>query len=293
MFIPPLRIALSGGGIKGIAHIGALEVLQERGYLRHVREYLGISSGAFCAFCLAIGCTLSELRMVVTMLDFGLMRHVEPETIFQFPETFGLDDGANLDRLIVAILKSKKLSPDLTFGDMGSFAIGLRIYATDLNTCLIQEFSAAATPGVSVRAGLRASMCIPFYFTPVRDLSGHTFVDGGVISHLPFAMLTEKERQTTLCLAFSGDHKPKVEPIKDLAGFVSQLYYSLQFHAIKSLSDSWGSHVAILPCGKFLATNFEASMEEKVELIDLGRKGMEEFLEKVKGTSPPRRFSVA
>jgi predicted acylesterase/phospholipase RssA len=40
MLIPPYRITLSVGGLKGIAHIGALEVLSERGYLKSLREYV-------------------------------------------------------------------------------------------------------------------------------------------------------------------------------------------------------------------------------------------------------------
>ncbi len=58
MFIPPRRIVLSGGGMRAVAHIGALQVLEARGHLAHVKEYVGVSAGAFLAFCLAIGYTL-------------------------------------------------------------------------------------------------------------------------------------------------------------------------------------------------------------------------------------------
>ena len=81
MLIPPYRITLSGGGLKGIAHIGALEVLSERGYLKSLREYVGISAGALVAFCLSIGSTLPELRMIITLLDFSLVRDLDPETM--------------------------------------------------------------------------------------------------------------------------------------------------------------------------------------------------------------------
>ena len=103
MLIPPYRITLSGGGLKGIAHIGALEVLSEHGYLKSLREYVGISAGALVAFCLCIGCSLSELRMVVSLLDFGLIRDIDPETMLNFPETFGLDTGANLEKFLKTI----------------------------------------------------------------------------------------------------------------------------------------------------------------------------------------------
>jgi NTE family protein len=276
MFIPPLRIALSGGGIKGLAHVGALEVLAERGFIKQVREYIGISAGAFCAFCICIGCTLSELRLVVTTLDFGLIRHLEPETLFQFPESFGLDDGVNLDRLISAILKTKGYSPELTFGELAAIAKrkrlpALRIFATDLNTCLNHEFSAAATPTTAVRLALRATMSIPFYFTPVKDISGHTFVDGGVISNLPFSIFSFEERVT----------------------FLVQLFFSIHYSHLAELSRDWGSNIVFLPCGSFVATNFEATTDQKIALMESGREGMAAFLAAAKGKAPPRRFSVS
>lgn len=278
--------------------MGALEVLAERGLLGQVREYIGISAGAFCAFCICIGCTLSELRLVVTTLDFGLIRHLEPEILFQFPESFGIDDGANLDRLISAILKTKGYSPDLTFGELAAVAKkkklpALRVFATDLNTCLNHEFSAAATPTTAVRIALRATMSIPFYFTPVKDLSGHLFVDGGVISNLPFSMLSFEERVTTLCLAFSNDHKQKEEPIENIAAFLVQLFFSIHYSHLATLSKEWGSNIVFLPCGSFVATNFEATTDQKIALMEAGREGMAAFLAAVKGKAPPRRFSVS
>jgi len=279
--------------MKGLAHIGALEVLQEKNYLRNVREYIGISAGAFCAFCICIGCSLSELRTVVTMLDFGLMRHIEPEILFQFPDTFGLDDGANMDKLLVAILKSKKLSPDITFAELAVVSkMSLRVFATDLNTCMTQEFSALKTPSTMVRIGLRASMAIPIYFTPVKDLSGHLFVDGGVISHQPFYMLSNKERETTLCIAFTNTHKVKANPITDIFSYMLQMLYSVHNHQLEGLIKEWRSHIVLLPCGDVSSTNFEATADQKIAIMDAGRQGMETFLAGRFGSIPPRRFSV-
>ena len=79
MLIPPRRIVLSGGGIRALAHLGALDVLEKKGYLKNVKEYVGVSAGAFVGFSICIGYTISELRMLCSVFDFGLIRSVDPE----------------------------------------------------------------------------------------------------------------------------------------------------------------------------------------------------------------------
>ena len=284
---------MSGGGMRGLAHIGALEVLQERGLLKAVKEYIGISAGSFCAFAICIGCTLAELRMASALLDFGRMQNINPEDAFKFMESFGFDTGENMEKLLTVLLKAKGRSPTMTFTELD--ALGgpkLRIFATDLNTCMPKEFSALLTPGAEVRHALRASMSIPIYFTPVKDADGHMLVDGGVITSMPFALLSREDRDTTLNIAFNMDHMSCSE-IPSLFSFLSQLYSSIQRYQYVMLEKEWVHKTVYIPCGEFPATQFQATTDEKIALMDSGRRGMEAFLSRIKGSAPPRRFSVA
>ena len=296
MIIPPYRVTLSGGGIRGLAHIGALEVLEERGVLRAVKEYIGISAGALIAFCMCVGATLSELRMMVTVLDFGSIRHLEPDTILSFMETYGLDTGANLEKLARAVLRAKGLSPALTFGELAAAkpnAPRLRIFATDLNTCTVAELSAATAPTMQVVAALRASTCIPIYFQPVQHpVSGHYLVDGGVVSHSPFTFLTPDEADTTLSITFSDEHKP-ASNIRDLKEYLVQLYYAFDFYYNKELTDRRRPQVLFIRTGRRNSLDFELGQEQRVELMNMGRKSAVAYLETPPGRQPVRRFSVA
>ncbi len=304
MFIPPYRISLSGGGIKGLAHVGALEVLQEHGGLVALKELIGISAGALCAFCLAVGCTLAELRLVVTLLDFGTIRAIDPDSVLSFPESFGIDTGANLEKLLVAILRGKRLPPDLTFAELAERGLGpaLRVFATDLNTCRSVEFSAETAPDVEIVLGLRASMCIPIYFQPVRDpRNGHLLVDGGVICHSPLKFLSPAEQSTTLSITFSDSHKPK-EAVGSLLGFLAQLYYTLDYQYNEELTTPLADRVMFLDCSAFSSLHFEATADQRLGLLEAGRSGAEEWLARqaVRQRSSPeqqqprlRRFSHA
>ena len=299
MLIPPYRITLSGGGIRGLAHIGALEALEERGALRAVKEYIGISAGALIAFCMCVGTTLSELRMMATVLDFGSIRDLEPETMLSFMETFGLDTGANLEKLARAVLRAKGLSPTLTFEELTAARPTLprlRIFATDLNTCTITELSTATSPTMELATALRASTCIPIYFQPVRHpITGHYLVDGGVVSHSPFMFLTPEEADVALAITFSDEHKP-IGEITDLAGYLVQLYYAFDFYFNKEHTDRRRDQVLFIRTGRRNSLDFEMSQEHKLQLMNTGRASAIAFLKQfpgLKSRAPLRRFSVA
>jgi NTE family protein len=294
MLIPPYRITLSGGGLKGVAHIGALEVLSERGLLKALREYVGISAGALVAFCLCLGTGLSELRMIISLLDFGLVRDLDPESILNFPETFGLDTGANLEKLLKAILRARRIDPEITFRQLSDLHVGpnLRVIAMNLNTCYPQEFSVEKSPDISVCLAVRASMSLPVYFTPVQDpATGHHLSDGGIYFPSPFKFLTDEERKHTLSITFNHRHKPKKE-IKSLQDYLYQVYNSLDYQTAVELGNDWESNILYINCEAVHIIQFELSQEDKIALMDSGRTSAEEFLKGGPGRKPARRFSV-
>ena len=280
--------------MKGIAHVGALEAFEERGLLRFVKEVVGTSAGAMMALCLAAGYTVAELKALCLGFDFTLMQSLEPESMLALPDTFGLDSGANLDKLLRTLLRAKGLDPDITFSGLSAAAKGpaLRVYAVDIEACLPKAFSAATTPDTPVATAVTASMSIPFYVVPVTDPgTGRRLVDGGIIAHFPFHHLTDEEREETVGFVFSSNHKYAAVPATNLLSFILQLYYSVYHHQNKRLYESWGHRILTIPCGGYPSLAFESDREQKEALIAAGRTGAEEFLRQPGGRRPRRRHS--
>lgn len=299
MLIPPRKIVLSGGGIRALAHLGALEILESKGLLKVVKEYVGVSAGAFVGFSLVIGYTLQELKMLCSVFDFSVLRNLDPEAALEFPTSFGFDNGENLLKLLQSLLRIKKLSPSLTFGEWkanhpdGPF---LRCFATDLFTTSPREFSAEKTPTVSFLDALRASMSLPAYFTPVKDpITGNLLVDGGILHNFPLAFLPLSERNQSLGISFSYDHT-NVSEIPDLLTFFSQIFACYYIPRTYALHQRHPDRCIVVPCGHVPAWNFEATQEEREGIMNLGRKAADEFLEAIGGfqkkKKPIRRFSV-
>jgi len=211
----PYRIYVSGGGMCAMAHVGALMELSTHIPFKAIKEWMGVSAGAFVAMCLCIGFTLEELMDFSIRFDFTNIK--ETDSVPGWILHFGLDTGERLHRLIEACLHVKGLSSDLTFKECyDKFGLSLRIVATDLNEARPIIFSPMDTPDYHVSNAVRASMTFPYYFQPfVCPDTGHYLVDGAVISNYPLFVVPKEEHHRTLSILITTSVEKK-EDIMDL-----------------------------------------------------------------------------
>lgn len=294
--IPPKRICLSGGGIRAVAFLGMLEVLEKRGLLRAVKEYVGISAGAFISFGICIGYTISEMKQIAFEFDFSNIRSLEAESAIEFLENFGFDTGENLMKLLESLLKQKGLAKTLTFEQLTDLKLpALRCFATDLSTCMPREFSYERTPKVPLVCALRATMSIPIYFTPVRDPeTGHFLSDGALLHSYPMAFLREEERAESLGCVFTNEHvenKNIVEP----SDFIQQLFACIYVPRGRDILMKCKDNTIILPKGDFPSWNFEATKEDRIALASSAMEATIRFLDgwRKPPVHPMRRYSVS
>ena len=291
--IPPRRIALSGGGMMGIAHVGVLEVLQQRGLLKYVNEYLGTSAGALISFCITIGYTISELRSLCSVLDFTQTQNLDIDNILKFPDALGLDDGKNVERFLGVLIRAKGFKETITFEEFYKkkpSAPNLRVFATNMDTLSLEEFS-IKTPRVPLCFAIRASMTIPFLFTPIRNPeSGNLIVDGGLISNFPFHHLTDAERKETIGVAFNIQAvMENIEKYSLMHLFLHCFLSAYKTHD-RDLFKIWRHNIIDVECSDFLVLQFNASKEQKIEIINIGVAATEKYLN-MPGPRPIRRYS--
>ena len=166
-----VALALSSGGPRGFAYIGAIEVLQERGY--RITSVAGSSAGALVGGIFAAGglepfkewlCGLDPVQ-VVSLMDFA-------------PSRNSLVKG---DKVIRAI---KERVPDVRIEDL---PVPFAAVASDLFTG--EEVVFREGP---LFTALRASISIPSMFRPVK-WRGHTLVDGGLVNTFPLDLVERSE----------------------------------------------------------------------------------------------------
>lgn len=160
-----IGIVLSGGGSRGIAHIGVLRALVEAGIVPEVVS--GTSAGAIVGALYAAGHSWEEsLEFFATTSPFRLSKI-----------TFGKP----------GLLDTEKIVPDfLPFFPADSFeALERRLFisATDLVGARLEVFAS----GELIRPMI-ASSSVPMVFTPTR-VGDRFYVDGGVIDNFPVSPL--------------------------------------------------------------------------------------------------------
>jgi NTE family protein len=181
-------LVFEGGGVKGIAYAGALQVFEQKGILPQIKGVAGTSAGAITACLLSLRYSAAEIKTQVDQVDFGAF--ADHENIFKKLHYYGLHPGDTFLDWLKQQIKGKGLSEDATFTDFqNAGCLTLKVYACDINARQVQEFSLNETPNVIVAEAVRASMSIPLYFNAWQFPSGvpnnHLFVDGGMVYNYP------------------------------------------------------------------------------------------------------------
>lgn len=190
---PKIGLALSGGGAKGLAHIGVLKVLEEVGI--KIDYISGTSMGGIVGGLYSIGYTAKEIEEIVQSMNWEevLMDKVsrrsisieekeeEAKYIAEFPIIKG---KVQLPRGLVTGQNFSNLLAHLTYpvhhiNDFSKFPIPFCCIATDIATGEAVVLNKGYLP-----EAIRASMAIPSVFTPI-EIDGKLLVDGLLIRNFP------------------------------------------------------------------------------------------------------------
>lgn len=183
------NLVFEGGGVKGIAYVGAMEVLKEKGILAGIKRVGGTSAGAINALLVALGYTNKEQLTILKELDFnnfmddswGIVRDSK-----RLIKDFGWYKGDFFHKWISDLIKRKLQNSNATFTDLQEAGLpALYLYGTNLSTRFGEIFSYEHTPHERIADAARISMSIPLFFAAVRNARNDVYVDGGVLSNYP------------------------------------------------------------------------------------------------------------
>jgi len=197
---PKVGLVLSGGGAKGLAHIGALKMIEESGV--QIDYIAGTSMGAIIGGLYASGYTATQLDSIFKKTNFSnLIRDDLPREAKTFYEregsekyafTFPFDDfnlslptgiskGQNIYNLLA------QLTQHVNTNDFQELKIPFLCIATDIETgkeVLLDQGNLAQA--------ISASGAIPTLFRPV-EINGQLLTDGGVVNNYPIEKLKLKK----------------------------------------------------------------------------------------------------
>ena len=196
---PKIGVTLSGGGARGLAHIGILKAMDSAG-LRP--DYItGTSMGSIVGGLYAVGYSGKEIEAIANGIDWNqLLSNESPLTGIIMEEKseykkyaleLPLEEGKF--KLPTGFLESEELwltLSELFFPVYGiksfdQFSIPFRCIATDATTG-----EPVVLKNGEITSAVRASMAIPSFFTAV-DINGRRLVDGGIVRNFPVSDVRE------------------------------------------------------------------------------------------------------
>jgi NTE family protein len=239
---PRIALALSGGGARGIAHVGVLKVLEELRVPVHC--VIGTSMGAIVGGTFASGRSPQEMEALVLGADWTEIFRDQPprrETAIRrkiddykplFGFELGLRDGElALPKGVIAGVSIEAFframaQPAAAITDFDKLPVPFRAVATDIET------GAAVVLGRgSVAQAMRASMSVPGAIAPV-EIDGRLLVDGGLADNLPI------EEARRLCgdvvIAVNISTPPlRRDQITSAGGVTAQMINFIGLHTVK------------------------------------------------------------
>ncbi len=274
----PHIIVLGGGGVKAIAHIGALQALDETSSLRFVRKYIGLSAGSLVAFGMVLGYTIAALKDICERFDFAVLQDPAPEGFLSFIDNYGIDTGERLVRFLQALLTIKGLPADLTFDGLRAVRpqLQLEVVASNLSSGEPAIFSSTSTPNCRVVDALRASMSLPFYFWPVH-IGDDLYVDGGVHGLYPMNLLPPKEQSEALGIILL-QHIDKWNQFDGPDSFILRLYELASTSKSRLLYDRYADNTICIKTPAISSIQFGLSAKDRCFLYENGYKAAKKYI---------------
>lgn len=192
------NLVFEGGGVKGIAYVGAMQVLSQRIPLSDIRRVGGASAGAINALIFALGYDIPSQRQILQRTDFkefmddsfGVIRDIR-----RLKHEYGWHKGDFFIDWIGKLVEDRLGNAQATFRDLKEARLPeLHVIGTNLSTGYTETFSVERFPDMPLTEAVRISMSIPLFFAAVRHgARNDVYVDGGVMLNYP-VKLFDRER---------------------------------------------------------------------------------------------------
>ncbi len=280
-----IGVALAGGGLKGLAHIGALKALEELGI--KIDFLSGTSSGSIFASFYAMGFSTDEIKER-TIENYNILTQIKKGPIVKAGISYftsgiakieGLVPGENIENLIKKVAKEKDIV------NMNQIKIPYAIATVDTistKECIflskrfdLKDDNIDYIYDAPIATATRASMSFPGIFTPCQ-YGKYNFIDGGTKDNLPVKILKDMGADKTIALSFRiDDYEPKEDILAILLRTVDIFSLKDVRKAQKEADlaieiDARGaSLLEIDDADKLMKTGYDTIMKYKKQILDL------------------------
>lgn len=297
---PRIGLVLGGGGARGAAHIGVLEVLERLRVPVHC--VAGTSMGALVAGAWAAGVSPERMRGELAVVDWNdlfqddpgyrelNLRHKHIQQRF-LPNELGITaSGLAAPPGVVAGQKVKLFFNQLVRADLGEpdiarLALPLAIVATDIGNGDRVVFRSG-----SLTQAMRASMAVPGLLAPA-DVDGRRLVDGGLVDNLPVDEVRRLCQPDVVIAVNVGTPLLPAEQVGSLLSISAQMIGILtEQNVSRSITLLGGRDIYLRPELQGISA---ADFERSAEAAERGRQAADAAAVQLQALSlPPAQYAL-
>lgn len=219
-----IGLALAGGGIRGIAHVGVLKALED--YNIKIDAIAGTSAGSIVATLYAMGYSPYYIYLlfkkyakdIINLKNAPIINGIAKFIRNKKFGVTGLNDGLILEKMYNELAKKKG------FKYVGDIKMPLIISAVDIGEAKEYIFTNCASRSnkndnyiteIDIGKAVRASSSFPAVFCPC-EFKNHMFMDGGVLDNIPAEELKKVYDGKIMSVNFEADPVEKNFDIMDI-----------------------------------------------------------------------------
>lgn len=279
MLTKTLNLVLEGGGVKGIALIGALSAAEAKGLT--FQGLAGTSAGSMVAALYAAGYSAKELETTLINTDFSSLLDPIRPSWYGLWKYYGIYEGRKFYEWIYLLLKKMGV---VTFSDIKDRE--LKIIASDLTNRSILTFDNVNNPKMSIAEAVRMSISIPLFFKACR-YGESLVVDGGILSNYPLWVFQDSKADTIGFKLVSDKQANVPAPPKSFSQYlISIISTMMEAHDKEDARNPSFGNTIHIPTGSIPTTKFNLSEDEKASLVNSGFRHVTEYVTKYSDRFP-------
>ena len=264
-------LSLSGGGIKGFIHMGALKYLEDKKVLDQIEIFAGTSIGAIlCAF-LVLGYNVDEIFQFCINLDLNKILNISFENLML---SYGLDTGLRLDHIVRKLIIQKNYNENITLKELYDITNKKLITVT---TCITTKnpiyMSHENYPDITLRLALRMSSCMPIIMTPIKYQNKY-YIDGACLEHIPIDIF---KNDLNKLIAINIIYDNNVSDINSIESYMYEIFKCIMNNTSKYML--YQDHIINIINDEVLLVDLDITNETKYRIFNTGYNSIKNIIE--------------
>jgi len=277
------HIVISGAAYNGIDLVGIITELFDKEYFKRddIKSVYGSSAGAIVLAIWMLSIEKDVLFDFIIRKPWNKIYSFKAEMFLELFNNKGMLDDKLIHEIMIPLLKSKDLSPDITLFDFYKHTdIKFTIYTTHFNTWKGKSLTSDSHPDLKLIDALYMSSAMPVIFKPII-MDGEIYVDGAVTKHYPIKSALDDgcKKHEILGIKICRPDEHSVCESTNFVQYIGSMMNNM-IGAISALEDINIPH-CIRHSAPRMGSEIEAVLSDpnkRKELLERGAKTVTEYL---------------